>query len=51
MTMDIQTQAWASGTLNWEHGVDATTPAHVNLYVDWVIAYARATAQQQVARR
>ena len=40
MVLDIQTQAWASGTSVWRHGVDPTTPAHVNLYVDWVVAYA-----------
>ncbi len=38
MVLCIQTQAWASG--NWEHGIDATTPANVNLYVDWVVVYA-----------
>lgn len=39
MALAIQTQAWAAGD-NWERGVDATTPAQVNLYVDWVVAYA-----------
>ncbi len=40
MVLDIQTQAWAAGTSTWERGTDATTPAHVNLYVDWVVVYA-----------
>ena len=40
MVLDIQTQAWSSGTSTWERGTDSTTPAHVNLYVDWVVAYA-----------
>jgi beta-glucanase (GH16 family) len=42
MTLDIQTQAWACGTSTWEQCPNATTPAHVNLYVDWVVAYAPA---------
>jgi hypothetical protein len=42
MVLGIQTQAWASGINNWEHGVDSTTPTNVNLYVDWVVVYARA---------
>ena len=50
MTLDIQTQAWTSGINSWEHGVNATTPAHVNLYVDWVIAYAPAAPKQQAPR-
>ena len=40
MSLAIQTQAWATGISNWEHGIDATTPATVNLYVDWVVVYA-----------
>ncbi len=47
MVLDIQTQAWATGINNWERGVDATTPANVNLYVDWVVAY----APRKAARR
>jgi beta-glucanase (GH16 family) len=42
MVLGMQTQAWASGDSTWEHGVDAKTPTHVNLYVDWVVAYAPA---------
>jgi beta-glucanase (GH16 family) len=42
MAMDIQTQAWACGTSTWEQCPSATTPAQVNLYVDWVVAYAPA---------
>ncbi len=41
MSLDIQTQAWACGTSSWEHCPNATTPAHVNLDVDWAVAYAR----------
>jgi Glycosyl hydrolases family 16 len=41
MVLDIQTQAWACGTNTWEQCPNATTPSHVNLYVDWVVAYAR----------
>jgi hypothetical protein len=40
MTLDIQTQGWACGTTTWEQCPNATTPSHVNLYVDWVVAYA-----------
>jgi beta-glucanase (GH16 family) len=39
MTMDIQTQAWACGTSTWEQCSNASTPSHVNLYVDWAVAY------------
>ena len=39
MQLCIQTQAWAVGDNRWEHGVDAATPVHVNLYVDWVVVY------------
>ncbi len=42
MAMDIQTQAWACGTSTWEQCPNASTPAHVNLHVDWVVAYAPA---------
>lgn len=41
MVLDIQTQAWACGTSTWEKCPNSTTPSHVNLYVDWVVAYAR----------
>jgi beta-glucanase (GH16 family) len=42
MAMDIQTQTWpCSGT--WARCPDVTTPAHVNLDVDWVVAYAPAS--------
>jgi beta-glucanase (GH16 family) len=40
MTLDIQTQGWACGTSAWEECPNAATPSHVNLYVDWVVAYA-----------
>ncbi|MHB1833799.1 MAG: glycoside hydrolase family 16 protein [Solirubrobacteraceae bacterium] len=43
MVLDIQTQAWACGTSAWEQCPNVTTPAHVNLYVDWVVAYAPAS--------
>jgi beta-glucanase (GH16 family) len=39
MVLDIQTQAWACGTSTWEQCPNASTPARVNLDVDWVIAY------------
>jgi beta-glucanase (GH16 family) len=39
MTLDIQTQAWACGTSTWEQCPSASTPSHVNLYVDWAVAY------------
>lgn len=39
MALDIQTQAWACDTSTWEQCPNATTPSHVNLYVDWVVAY------------
>lgn len=37
MSIAIQSQAWACGT--WEGCPDSSTPAEVNLYVDWVVAY------------
>jgi beta-glucanase (GH16 family) len=40
MVLDIQTQAWACGTNEWEACPDASTPSSVNLDVDWVVAYA-----------
>ena len=43
MVLDIQTQAWACGTSSWEHCPNVTTPTHVNLYVDWAVAYAPAS--------
>lgn len=42
MVLDIQTQGWACGTTNWEHCSSASTPSHVDLHVDWVVAYAPA---------
>jgi beta-glucanase (GH16 family) len=43
MVLDIQTQAWPCvGT--WGRCPDASTPAVVRLYVDWVVAYAPAEA-------
>ena len=42
MALDIQTQAWPCvGT--WGVCPDASTPAVVRLYVDWVVAYAPAS--------
>jgi beta-glucanase (GH16 family) len=38
MEMDLQTQAGTCGD-QWAPCPDATTPAHVNLQVDWVVAY------------
>jgi beta-glucanase (GH16 family) len=40
MVLDIQTQGWGCSTSTWEQCPDASTPAAVNLYVDWVVAYA-----------
>jgi len=37
MSIAIQSQAWWCGT--WEGCPDSSTPAEVNLYVDWVVAY------------
>lgn len=39
MSIAIQTQAWPCGN-PWEGCPNATTPARVNLHVDWVVAYA-----------
>ena len=41
MNLDLQTQSWACGTSTWEQCPNATTPSRVNLFVDWVVAYAR----------
>jgi beta-glucanase (GH16 family) len=39
MVLAIQTQAWGCGTNEWEACPDASTPATVNLDVDWVVSY------------
>ena len=38
MSIAIQTQAWPCGN-TWEGCPNPTTPAAVNLHVDWVVAY------------
>jgi beta-glucanase (GH16 family) len=40
MALAMQTQAWSCGTNNWEACPDGTTPANVNMEIDWVVAYA-----------
>jgi beta-glucanase (GH16 family) len=40
MVLALQSQAWACGQ-TWRRCPDSTTPAQVNLQVDWVVAYAR----------
>jgi beta-glucanase (GH16 family) len=40
MSLAIQTQAWSCGANAWEYCPSSTTPSHVNLDVDWVVAYA-----------
>jgi beta-glucanase (GH16 family) len=39
MTLALQSQAWYCGH-NWEACPDASTPARVNLTIDWAVAYA-----------
>lgn len=39
MVLDLQTQGWACGTSTWEQCPNASTPSHVYLDVDWVVAY------------
>ena len=39
MHLCIQTQAWSCG-LDWENCPDSSTPANVNMYVDWAVQYA-----------
>jgi hypothetical protein len=39
MQMDIQTESNTNCTLSWYSCMDSTTPANVNLDVDWVVAY------------
>lgn len=41
MFLAIQSQAWHCEA-NWQACPDATTPANVDLEVDWVVAYSRA---------
>jgi beta-glucanase (GH16 family) len=41
MSIAIQTQTWLCGD-SWEGCPNAGTPANVNLYVDWAVAYSRA---------
>jgi len=41
MHLCIQTQAWSCG-LDWENCPDSSTPANVNMYVDWAVQYAPA---------
>jgi beta-glucanase (GH16 family) len=43
MALGIQTQSWAAGVNGWETPTGPATPKYVNLYVDWVVAYAPAT--------
>jgi hypothetical protein len=38
MELDLQTQAGTCGD-DWNPCADATTPAHVSMQVDWVVAY------------
>lgn len=40
MVLALQSQAWGCGD-TWRRCPDRTTPAEVNLQVDWVVAYAR----------
>lgn len=42
MQLAIQTQAWHCGT-QWAGCPNSNTPAQVNLHVDWVVIYSRAT--------
>jgi beta-glucanase (GH16 family) len=42
MNLAIQTEANNDCTLTWATCVDGTTPANVNLEVDWVAVYAPA---------
>ena len=41
MALDLQTQAWACLPNRWEQCADGSTPAEVDLHVDWVSAYTR----------
>jgi beta-glucanase (GH16 family) len=41
MVLDLQTQAWGCLSNRWEQCADRSTPAEVDLHVDWVAAYAR----------
>jgi len=43
MAIAMQTQAWSCGTNTWETCPDSTTPAEVDLDVDWVVAYSPAS--------
>lgn len=43
MALAMQSQAWYCGHA-WQRCPDSTTPAAVNLQVDWVVAYARRAA-------
>jgi hypothetical protein len=40
MTLGIQTEAYGCRNTNWEQCPDSTTPAEVDMDVDWVAAYA-----------
>lgn len=46
MVLDLQTQSWCGvgqqSPNTWEHCISPTTPAEVDMDVDWVVAYARA---------
>ena len=42
MHLCVQTEAWPPGSTDWEFGTDSTTPANVNMYVDWVVQYTKA---------
>jgi beta-glucanase (GH16 family) len=39
MQVAVQTQAWQCGANSWEQCANATTPAQVNMDVDWIAVY------------
>jgi hypothetical protein len=42
MQLALQTEAWQCGTSTWEECANTSTPAEVDMDVDWIVAYAPA---------
>ena len=43
MQLALQTEAWQCGTSTWEECANSSTPAEVDMDVDWIVAYAPAS--------
>ncbi len=48
MQLALQTEAWQCGTSNWEQCADSSTPAEIDMEVDWIAVYAPGSASTAV---